>query len=58
MLWFFKTDIFISYWTKQFTGGGQEETCDKKVGHGAKRVGNHCFKVYVVGKIYLFFVEK
>ena len=27
--------------TKQLTGGGHEEICDKKVGHGTKMVGNH-----------------
>ena len=30
------------YQTKQLTGGGHKEICDKKVGHGTNMVGNHC----------------
>ena len=43
---FIKKNLILLYHTEQLIDGGHEEICDKKVGHGAKRVGNHCSKVY------------
>ena len=34
----------LLYHTKQLTGGGHEEICDKKVGHGTEMLGNHWCK--------------
>ena len=37
--------LILLYHTKQLTGGGHEEICDKKVGHATKMVGNHWSRV-------------
>ena len=36
--------LILLYHTKQLTGEGHEEICDKKVGHGTKMLGNHWFR--------------